>query len=148
MAQDIVQKVTFDAKPAVIYGALMSSKHHSAFTGAPAKVEAVVGGKVSAWGGYISAINVELVKGSRIVQAWRGENWPKGAWSIVRFELAPAGTGQTRLTFSQSGVPDEHAKDIAAGWKSRYWQMIDKWLGATKKQPKRAAPRAKKTKKK
>jgi activator of HSP90 ATPase len=144
---DIHQTATFDATPAVVYAALMSSKNHSAFTGSPAKVDAAVGGKVSAWGGYISAINVELVKGSRIVQAWRGSNWPKGTWSVVRFELSPSGTGQTKLTLSQHGVPDAHAKDIATGWKTHYWLPMDKWLGAKKKSTKKPARAAKKRKK-
>jgi activator of HSP90 ATPase len=144
---DIHQKATFDATPAVIYSALMSSKHHAAFTGAPAKIDTTVGGAASAWGGYISAINVELVKGVRIVQAWRGNDWPKGAWSVVRFELSPSGTGQTKLTFSQHGVPEAHAKDIASGWKTRYWALIEKWLGTQKKSRPKAAKKARRGKK-
>ena len=36
MSQEIRQSVTFDARPSVIFEALMASRRHSAFTGAPA----------------------------------------------------------------------------------------------------------------
>ncbi len=139
MAKEIRQTVSFDAKPAVIYRALMDSKHHSAFTKAPAKIDAKVGGSISCHGGYISGVNVELVKGARIVQAWRGKNWPQGAWSIACFELAPAGTGQTKLTFTQHGVPDDQAKAIDKGWHERYWKPLRAWLKQS------SSPKKKKT---
>jgi len=128
MAKDIRQTVTFDAKPAVIYRALLDSKQHSAFTKAPAKIDPKVGGIVSAHGGYISGVNVELTKGVRIVQAWRGKNWPNGAWSVAVFDLRPAGTGQTKLTFTQHGVPDDQLKAIESGWQERYWKPLKAWL--------------------
>jgi uncharacterized protein YndB with AHSA1/START domain len=36
----------------------------------------------------------------------------------------------SRLTFTQTGVPDEHYEDIKQGWKDYYWgpmkQMLEK----------------------
>ena len=128
MGKEIRQTVTFEAKPAVIYRALMDSKQHAAFTKAPAKIEPKVGGSVSCHGGYISGTNVELVKNVRIVQAWRGKNWPTGAWSIAKFELAPVGTTKTKLTFTQHGVPEAFVKPIDDGWRARYWKPLGAWL--------------------
>lgn len=133
MAEDIRQTVIFDAKPGVIYRALLDAKQHAAFTGSPATCDPRPGGEFTAWGGYIRGFNVELDKGVRIVQAWRGANWPEGAWSVVRFELAPAGTGQTRLRFSQSGVPAKEVKAISQGWKDRYWTPLGQWLARSAK---------------
>lgn len=139
MAHDIRQIVTFDAKPAEIYRALMDAKQHAAFTGERAKNDGKVGGAFSHYGGYLVGVNVELVKGTRIVQAWRGSDWPKGAYSIARFDLAAVGTGQTKVTFTQWGVPAEQLVRIGQGWKTYYWDPLAAWL----KKRKRAAPRAK-----
>jgi activator of HSP90 ATPase len=144
MAKDIHQTVTFDATPADIYKALIDPKQHAAFTGSPAKNDGKVGSSFSAHGDYINGVNVELVKGVHIVQAWRGANWPTGAWSVVRFELSPAGTGQTKLSFSQHGVPDDHHKPISQGWKSRYWTPLAAWLDS--RRTKRAPSKTKKKK--
>jgi activator of HSP90 ATPase len=139
MGKDIRQTVTFDAKPAVIYRALVDSKLHSAFTKAPAAIEPVVGGSVSCHGGYISGFNVELVKNVRVVQAWRGKNWPTGAWSIATFALAPVGANKTKLTFTQFGVPDEFVKPIDDGWRARYWKPLAAWLKPTPESKKKAS---------
>lgn len=141
MGDDIRQTVTFDATPAVIYRALADAKQHAAFTGSPASSDARPGGAFTAWGGYIQGYHLELAKGARLVQAWRASDWPEGAWSVARFELAPAGTGQTRLTFTQSGVPSKHVKDITQGWKEHYWLPLERWLSrkASRAAPKRSS---------
>jgi activator of HSP90 ATPase len=125
--KSIEQTVTFDATPEQIFEALMDSKRHAAFTGAPARVSREVGGPVSCHDGFISAINVELVKNTRIVQAWRGKNWPEGVYSIATFALEPQG-GKTKLTFTQHGVPDEDAPHITNGWQEKYWKPLRAYL--------------------
>jgi activator of HSP90 ATPase len=125
--KSIEQTVTFDATPEQIYEALMDSKQHAAFTGAPARVSREVGGPVACHDGFISAINVELVKNTRIVQAWRGKTWPEGAFSIATFLLEPIG-GKTKLVFTQHGVPDDAAPHIDTGWHDKYWNPLRSYL--------------------
>ena len=48
------------AKPSEIYKMWLSSKGHSAMTGSTAKVTGKVGGKFSAWDGYIFGKTLEL----------------------------------------------------------------------------------------
>src|SRR5215468_10201771 len=96
--KSIDQTVTFDASPEQVFEALMDSKQHAAFTGAPARVSREVGGPVSCHDGFISAVNVDLEKNTRIVQAWRGKNWPEGVYSIATFALEPTAGGKTKLT--------------------------------------------------
>ena len=76
--KQIRHMVRFNATPRAIYRALMDSKKHAAFTGAPAKIDPKVGGRFAAWGQHLCGVNVELIKNKRIVQAWRAQNWPAG----------------------------------------------------------------------
>ena len=121
----IRQTATFPAKPLEVYEALMTSRGHAAFTGAPARISSKVGGTFWAWGGYIHGRNLELVPGKRIVQSWRPteESWPEDYFSTVKFELE-ATAGGTRLKFTHSGVLAEHAGHLADGWKSSYWTPL------------------------
>src|SRR5512147_2671749 len=67
------------AKPSEIYKAWLSSKGHSAMTGSAAKVTGKVGGKFTAWDGYIFGRTLELEPDRRIVQAWRTSEFPDDA---------------------------------------------------------------------
>ena len=116
----IRQTVEFRASPEDVYDALMDSKKHAAFTGAKATVSRKVGGRFSVWDGYAEGKNIELVEGKKIVQSWRAGDWPEGVVSKVTFTFARTKKG-TRMTFTQTGVPDEHAADIRQGWKDFYW---------------------------
>jgi activator of HSP90 ATPase len=125
--KDITQVVRFAAPASVVYDLLMDSKQHRAFTRHPAVVSDQVGGKVSAYNGYIQARNLELVPGNSIIQAWRASDWPAGVWSEAHwnFETVPGGCV---LTFTQTGVPAEEAKALSRGWKEYYWDKIKKHL--------------------
>ena len=128
MPREIKQTLTFDATPKRIYQALIDAEQHSAFTGARARITPEVGSRFSAHDGYVTGVNVELTPGKRIVQAWRGKTWPKGAYSIVCFELEAAGRKRTRLIFTQYGVPDKFHERMSEGWKAHYWTPLKKWL--------------------
>jgi uncharacterized protein YndB with AHSA1/START domain len=123
------QTVTFPAPPNEVYAALMTSRGHAAFTGAPAKISPRVGGKFSAWGGYIHGTNLELVPGKKIVQTWRPseDGWPEDYFSKVTFVLTPV-AGGTRLSFTHSGVVAEHAGHLSSGWKESYWDPLERYL--------------------
>jgi activator of HSP90 ATPase len=123
MTKSINQQVTLNATPARVYEALMSSAEHTAFTGAPATIDARVGGVMTAYGDALHAVNVELVAGKRIVQAWKGCMFPDGAFSILTIELEAAGDG-TLLTMAQHGVPDSVYDVINPGWDKSYWSKL------------------------
>ena len=125
----IHQEVTFSVPPAQVYEALLSSATHSKFTGAPAEIDAKVGGAWSAYGGKISGLNIELVQGVRIVQTWRAGNWPVGAHTLVRFELSADGKG-SKLTLDHDAVTDEQVPHLEAGWEKMYWEPMRKFFAA------------------
>lgn len=138
MGDQIRQRVTIDATPIRVFEALMDSKKHAAFIHAPASVSREVGGRFTAYGTYIEGLNVELIRGKRIVQAWRGSDWPEGAYSIATFELAAAPGGKTKLTFRQNGVPAKYVKSIEQGWKDYYWKLLKDYFAAPARKKRRA----------
>jgi activator of HSP90 ATPase len=123
----IHQEVEFHAAPQRIYEALLDSKQFAALTGMPAEIRRDVGGEISMFGGMIVGRNVELVANRRIVQAWREAAWEPGVYSLVKFELTAQGTG-TKLIFDHWGFAKGDFDHLDAGWKSRYWEPLAKYL--------------------
>ena len=106
------QVVTFKAKPHEVYEALMDSAKHSQFTGGKAVMGRGVGDKFTAFDGYSEGVNVELVPDKKIVQTWRASDWPEGHYSRATFLLEESGGG-TRLSFTQTGVPEDQWQSIS-----------------------------------
>lgn len=125
--KNLEHTLSLRATPKAVYDALMNRKKHSAFTGAPAKVKAKVGGAFSAYGTYVTGINLELIPGKRIVQAWRSEGWPAGYYSIVTFALAKR-SGGTELRFTQIGIPADDYPKKKRGWREHYWEPLRRFL--------------------
>ncbi len=123
----IKQSVIFKATPHEVYEALIDSKKHSKFTGSKAKIDRKIGGKFTAYDGWIKGKNLELVPNKKIVQAWRGDDWPENHYSKAVFSLKKVKEG-TRLVFTQTGVPDKCYKDISEGWHEHYWIKMKEML--------------------
>ena len=112
------------ATPDEVYDAFMDPEKHSEFTHTETTVSQEVGGEVSASDGYITARNVELKKGKKIVQEWTTSEWPEEyPPSILELELKTIEEG-TELTMTHSKVPDEQADDYAEGWTEYYWNPM------------------------
>ena len=124
----IRQKEFIPAKPVEIYDAFLNDEKHSAFTGARATCDRRVGGKFTAWDGYISGKNVKLENGRRIVQEWKTTEWPKGYKpSILEVRLKPKGDG-TEVQLVQTNVPTIQAKNYKKGWIDYYWLPLKKYF--------------------
>ena len=121
----IHQEIEFSASPQQLYEALLESKQFAEFSGRPAEINREVGGAFSLFKGHIIGRNLELVPNERIVQAWRVVTWPEGAYSIVRFELKPQGSGM-RLVLDHIGFPEGLHDHLAAGWEENYWSLLKK----------------------
>ena len=128
MTKTIEQQVMIRATPAEVFAALMDSDKHSAFTGEPAKIDASEGGTFTCYGDYINGITLELEPDTRILQAWRSRNWPKGTYSIVTFKLFKRHGRRTHLRFSQIGVPAGDYKEKNQGWRTHYWEPLKRFL--------------------
>lgn len=125
--KNIRQSVTIKASPHDVYEALMDSDKHAQFTGGEASISREVGGKFRIYGGDIEGVNLELIPDQKIVQSWRYSDWPKGHYSKATFSLGKISIG-TRLTFTQSGVPEEFYEDIRQGWRDYYWGPMKEML--------------------
>jgi uncharacterized protein YndB with AHSA1/START domain len=139
----IRQQVVLPGTPEQVYSALMTTKGHRAFTGTDARISPKVGGRFMAWGGFIHGTNLELVPGKLILQSWvpSVKPWPPGHASIVRYELAKCPRG-TRVTFTHSKVPEDHAGHLADGWKKSYWVPLRTYLPRAPPDGDRRSPRA------
>ena len=129
----IKQKVVIPASPKEVYEAYVDPKKHSKFTGSKATGKAVVGGKFTAWDGYIFGKNLELDDGKRVVQEWTTTDWPEG-YGPSRLELCfneiPKGT---ELVMVHSDVPEEQADETAEGWIEWYWNPLKKYFSKQSK---------------
>lgn len=123
----INQTVIFSAAPRVIYRLLMDPKQHAAFTESKTCISPKVGGKISAYDGYIEGENLKLVPDQVILQSWRASDWPKGLFSEVEFRLSAQGQN-TKLVFTQRGVPDDQFEEIKQGWADFYWEPMKAFL--------------------
>lgn len=128
----ITQRVFINAKPEEVFKAYLDSKIHSKFTGSRATSVPRIGGKMTAWDGYISARNLKLTKGRIIVQEWKTTEWPKG-YSASRLSLSLKRKGKgTELTMVHSEVPASQSRSYASGWKDYYWKPLQKYFNKKK----------------
>lgn len=126
----IRQSVTFKATPHDVYEALMDARKHGRFTGGGARISRKVGGTFSVFDGWADGTHVELRTDRKIVQHWRcaQRGWPSDHYSRVTLALRKV-RGGTRLTFTQSGVPEVCYAEIKQGWWDNYWLPMKDMLG-------------------
>lgn len=139
-AESIHQERSFKASRKRVYEALTDAKQFDRVVrlGAamqsgmplgsiPTEISSEVGGAFSIFGGHIVGRHIELVSRERIVQAWRVVDWDPGVYSIARFEFMEQGQG-TKLVFDHTGFPQGKGQHLAEGWKSNYWEPLEKYL--------------------
>ena len=139
-SEAIHQEILFKASRQRVYRALTDTAQFDRITrlsdgmrllsapgAAPTQISPGAGGSFTLFGGYITGVQVELVSGERIVQAWRAGGWNAGEYSIARFALSDEGAA-TRLVFDHQGFPQGQAAHLARGWYTHYWEPIEKFL--------------------
>jgi len=147
-----------------IYDAWLDSLAHSEMTGGQASMSDEIDAEVSAWDGYITGRNLELVAGERIVQSWRTTQFTdEHEDSIITMTLEDVEDGAL-LTLVHSNVPDEQTSYEQGGWQEYYFEPMKEYFAELNRapadrmsktagpkaepkrapaSPKRAAPRAK-----
>jgi len=140
MCKTIKQRVKFKADPATIYDLLADSRKHSAIIGKPAVISTKIGGPFSIGGSDVTGINVDLVPGQRIVQAWRHRRFPEGVFSMAAVTLKATEDGGTELVLTHRGVPKDLIPETEEAWRDQYWQRIKAHL-ERQRSPSNSRPR-------
>jgi activator of HSP90 ATPase len=125
----ITQKVIISkVSPKQVYEAYVDPKKHSEFTSSEATGKPVVGGKFTAWDGYISGKFLELEEGKRVVQEWKSTDFPEGALPSrleLTFREVPKGT---EIVMVHSNVPKDQEDETAEGWTEFYWEPLKQYF--------------------
>lgn len=127
MCKTIKQRVKFKTDPMIVYDLLADSRKHAALTGRPAIISRKIGGAFSLGDG-VTGINVDLVPGRRIVQAWRHRRFPEGIFSMAAVTLTPTPDGGTQLVLVHRGVPKDLIPETEQAWRDHYWARIKAYL--------------------
>jgi uncharacterized protein YndB with AHSA1/START domain len=118
------------ADPEKVFRAWVSTEGHTAMTGSPAKVTPRVGGKFTAWDGYITGKTLELKPYSRIVQAWRTSEFAEeDADSRIEVLIEPA-KGGAKLILRHSNIPKGQADSYESGWEESYFVPMREYFSA------------------
>ena len=128
MCKTIKQRVKFKAPPTIVYDLLADSEKHSIVTGKKAAISSKVGGTFSARDNDVSGVNVDLVPGRRIVQAWRHKKFAEGIFSMAAVTLTPTADGGTELVLTHRGVPKDLIPETEEAWREQYWSRIKAYL--------------------
>jgi len=143
MRYTYVLTATIPASPEEIYETWLDSLGHSEMTGGEATMSDEVGAEVSAWDGYITGRNLELVPNQRIVQSWRtSEFGDQQEDSIITLLLQEIADG-TLLTLEHKNVPDEQRSYEDGGWQSNYFEPMVAYFAGLKKKAASKKPAAK-----
>ena len=128
MCKTIKQKVRFNAAPKAVYDLLADSKKRSEVTGRKATISRSIGGEFSTDNGRVTGVNVDLVPGKRLVQAWRRNDFPDGVYSMAAITLAPTPNGGTELVLTHRGVPKKLIPETEDYWRQIYWAKMKERL--------------------
>ncbi|OHD12390.1 MAG: hypothetical protein A2086_09990 [Spirochaetes bacterium GWD1_27_9] len=107
-----------------IYEAWIDSKKHSDFTGGEAKIDPKIGGKFSAWNGYITGTTLQLDPYNKIVQKWRTSDFSdQSIDSNLEIILKDTCEG-VEITLIHTDIPEGQSKDYEQGWKDFYFSPM------------------------
>lgn len=127
--ESLKMSVTLPVKADKLYKAWLTSKEHAAFTGGAAKISSKVGGKFTAWDGYISGKNTELKANKKIVQTWRTSEFPEDAPdSILEIDFEEK-NGKTKLNLYHYNLQKGDAKKYRDGWRDYYFEPLKQYFG-------------------
>ena len=125
----IKQSIILKANPQAVYDLMMNEARHASLIESSVRIGLNPGDTFEIFDGYCQGKNLELVPGKRIVQEWNfaEDGWPDDHYSICTFELT-AINGETRLDFTQTGIPAHKAEALQFGWQEYYWDRMQDHL--------------------
>lgn len=118
----------FPVSPERLYRAWLDAREHGLMTGGKAAVDAVIGGKFTAWDDYITGMLLQLDPGRRIVQTWRTTEFPDAAPDSRLEILFEAEGNGTRITLIHSDIPEGDGEKYEDGWIDYYFEPMQRWF--------------------
>jgi len=125
MSNIITKKYLIAAPIEQVWQALVDPTQIKEWSEASAKMGEEVAFEFELWDGDVTGVNTVIDKPSRLVQEWRGGDWPKP--SVVTFELKSI-DDHTEVDLTQTGHPAAETKDLTEGWDVYYMGAIKKYL--------------------
>lgn len=132
MKESFIISRTFPATPKEIYNAWLDSAKHTLMTGGEAICSKNLGDDFSAWDGYITGSNLDLIENSEITQTWRTTEFDEfDEDSLVVISLLATSEG-TEVTIDHCNIPEGQTQ-YEQGWVDHYFTPMDKFFGAKNK---------------
>lgn len=133
-------------EPQELYESWLDSRSHSNFTGGEAKIEPKVGGRHTAWDGYIEGTTLLLEPHRRIVQSWRTSDFPPGSPDSRLEVLIKPVAGGSELVLLHTAIPPGQGSDYASGWQDHYFEPMQAYFAARASRSPRKKAAARKVK--
>lgn len=129
MKESFALEETFAIDAASLYKAWLDSSLHSQMTGGDAHCSTVEGESHSAWDGYITGKNVELIENKKIVQTWRTTEFDEtDEDSILTIQLFGVPEG-TKLSLTHTNIPKGQTQ-YEQGWIDHYFSPMKEFFSS------------------
>ena len=130
MPDSIEVSTTLPVPPKRIYQAWLDGDEHGWMTGSSASVKPEVGGRFTAWDGYITGTTLEVEPFRRIVQAWRSTEFAPGdPDSRLEVWLEDLGSS-TKITLIHTNLPDGQGARTQQGWVDNYFSPMQRYFAS------------------
>jgi hypothetical protein len=137
-------KASLPADPKSVYAAWLSGREHSAMTGGAATASTRVGGRFTAWDGYIEGRNLKLKPHWCIVQSWRTSQFSdRDPDSRLELCIHAKGDG-SELLLIHTQIPPNQVAGYRSGWVDHYLEPMKRYFAAKKSSKKIAKKKARK----
>lgn len=110
-----------------VFNAWLNGKEHGEMTGGEATGSAEIGAEFTAWDGYISGKNQELVPYQKITQTWRTTEFLEDDPDSIIEIYFTAADGGTRITLHHHNIP-ENQPDYESGWEEHYFDPMKEYF--------------------
>jgi uncharacterized protein YndB with AHSA1/START domain len=126
----IEQTYEMNASPEEVFEALVNPDLIQDWSGDEAKMNAVVGGKFSLWGGQMFGTNLEVVKNKKLVQEWCYDQWEEPSKVTITITTKAK---KTIVNLLHEDVPEKSLNSISDGWAAYYLGAMQEMFEEIKK---------------
>lgn len=122
-------KTTIRATSVQIYTTWLNSSGHTEMTGGAARITDKIGGKFTAWDGYIEGKNIALEPYGRILQSWRTTEFDEDDEDSLVELLLEEVDDQTELTLIHTNLP-ANGEHYIQGWEDYYFAPMNSYFSS------------------